>query len=76
MPPQLARAQRRRPKNSEPRPIVELTPCIDIHDLCRWNVFPADWNKRHVLEMSFRWPLIKSLVISRKTIEINLNLGY
>jgi hypothetical protein len=76
MPPQLARAQRRRPRNAEPRPIVELTPHIDIHDLCRWNVFPRDWNKAHILEMPFRYPFIKTLVISRKTIEINLILGY
>jgi hypothetical protein len=76
MPPQLARAQRRRPKNSEPRPIVELTPHIDIHDLCRWNVFPDDWYKAHILEACFRYPFIKTLVITRQNIEINHVLDY
>jgi hypothetical protein len=76
MPPQLARAQRRRPRNSEPRPIVELTPHIDLHDLCRWNVFPRDWYKAHILEMRFRYPFVKNLVITRQSIEINHVLDY
>ncbi len=71
MPPQLARAKR--PKRSSPRPIVEQLPRIDIADLCRWNVFPnqCDWHKAHLLELPFRYPFVKSLVISLQTIEVN-----
>jgi hypothetical protein len=72
MPPQLARANRRRPRHSEPRPIVELMPAININDLCRWNVFPkqTEWHKDHLLEMPFRYPFAKSLVISLQSIEV------
>jgi hypothetical protein len=76
MPPQLARAKR--PKRSSPRPIVEQLPRIDITDLCRWNVFPnqCDWNKAHLLELPFRYPFIKSLIISLQSIEVNHHSGY
>jgi hypothetical protein len=65
MPPQLARAKR--PKRSTPRPIVETLPCIDIRDLCRWNVFPkqTEWHKAHLLELPFR---------SLQDIEVNHHL--
>ena len=76
MPPQLARAKR--PKRSEPRPLVEQLPRIDIIDLCRWKVFPSqyDWNKAHILELPFRYPFVKSLVISLQDIEANHHSGY
>jgi hypothetical protein len=74
MPPQLARADRRRHRT--PRPIVELLPHINIGDLCRWKVFPDDYYSQHKLEMPFRYPWVKNLVISRQTIEINHHLGY
>jgi hypothetical protein len=76
MPPQLARAKR--PKRSEPRPLVETLPRIDIIDLCRWKVFPSqyDWNKAHILELPFRYPFVKSLVISLQDIEANHHSGY
>jgi hypothetical protein len=76
MPPQLARAKR--PKRSSPRPIVEQLSRIDIADLCRWNVFPnqCDWHKAHLLELPFRYPFAKNLVISLQTIEINHLSGY
>jgi hypothetical protein len=76
MPKQLATARRR--KRSEPRPLVELLQRIDIVDLCRWRVFPSqyDWNKAHILELPFRYPFIKSLVISLQTIEANHHSGY
>jgi hypothetical protein len=75
MPPQLARAKR--PKRSEPRPLVELLPRIDIIDLCRWKVFPSqyDWNKDHLLELPFRYPFVKNLIISLQTIEANYHTG-
>jgi len=76
MPPQLARAKR--PKRSEPRPLVEQLPRIDIDDLCRWNVFPDQysWDKVHYLEAPFRFPFIKSLVITLQYIEANHHSGY
>jgi hypothetical protein len=76
MPAQLARAER--PKRSEPRPLVEQLPRIDIIDLCRWKVFPSqyDWNKAHLLELPFRYPFLKNLVISLQTIEANHHSGY
>jgi hypothetical protein len=69
MPPQLRRAKR--PKRTTPRPIVETLPRIDITDLCRWNVFPSqyDWHKAHLLELPFRYPFLKNLVISLQAIE-------
>jgi len=74
MPPQLARSDRRR--KSQPRPLVELTPCIDIHDLVRQRVFPDANYQRWTLRMDFKYPFLKSLVISRQTIEFNHVLGY
>jgi hypothetical protein len=76
MPPQLARAKR--PKRSEPRPLVELLPRIDIVDLCRWKVFPSqyDWYKAHLLELPFRYPFVKSLIISLQDIEFNHHSDY
>ncbi len=76
MPPQLARAKR--PKRSTPRPIVEQLPRIDIADLCRWNAFPnqCDWHKAHLLELPFRYPFLKNLIISLQNIEANHVSGY
>jgi len=74
MPPQLLRAKR--PKRSEPRLIVELLPNISIGDLCRWKVFPDNWYSQHKLEMLFRYPWARNLIISRKNIEINHVSGY
>src|SRR5262245_55790383 len=76
MPPQLARAKRR-PKD-RPRPIVEQLPRIDIADLCRFRVFPdkTNWHARHRLEMPFRYPFVKNLVISLTVIEANHYSGY
>src|SRR5262249_4264440 len=74
MPPQLARADRRH--KSEPRPLIELTRYIDIHDLCRWKVFPDIWDKSHILKMTFKYPFLKSLIISQQNIEFNHVSGY
>src|SRR5262245_8839217 len=76
MPPQLARSNRRHNRHSEKRALIELTPYVDIHDLCRWKVFPNTWDKSHVLEMSLRYPYLKSLVISRQSIEFSHVSGY
>jgi hypothetical protein len=76
MPPQLARAKR--PKRSTPRPLVETLPRIDIVDLCRWKVFPSQyhWDKAHYLEAPFRYPFIKSLVITLQNIEVSHHSDY
>jgi hypothetical protein len=76
MPPQLARAKR--PKRTTPRPLVETLPRIDIDDLCRWRVFPSqyDWHKAHLLEAPFRYPFVKSLIISLQDIEASHHTGY
>jgi len=76
MPNQLRWAKR--PKRSTPRPLVEQLPRIDIADLCRWNVFPdqRDWHKAHLLELPFRYPFLKNLIISLQNIEANHVSGY
>jgi hypothetical protein len=76
MPLQLARAKR--PKRTTPRPLVEQLQRLDINDLCRWRVFPSqyDWNKAHYLEAPFRYSFVKSLVISLQDIEANHHSGY
>jgi hypothetical protein len=75
MPRQLRNAKR--PKRTTPRPLVELLQRIDIIDLCRWKVFPSqyDWHKAHYLEAPFRYPFVKSLVISLQDIEANHHTG-
>src|SRR5262245_43559096 len=75
MPPQLARAKRR-PKKAGPRPIVEQLPRIDIADLCRFRVFPNNWRERWTLDLPFRYPFVKNLVISLSAIEANHYSGY
>jgi len=75
MPKQLARAQR--PKRSTPRPLAEqLTERIDIADLCRLRVFPTNRYDQYHLELPFKYPFAKNLLISLQNIEINHHLGY
>jgi hypothetical protein len=76
MPPQLARA--RRPKRSTPRPLVEELPRLEIADLCRYGAFPSqyEWNASYLLELPFRYPFLKNLVISLQNIEANHHTGY
>jgi len=70
------RALPRRSRPTEPRPLVELTPHIDIHDLCRQRAFPENYYERWTLEMPFKYPFVKNLVISRQNIEANYHSGY
>jgi hypothetical protein len=76
MPRQLRNAKR--PKRTTPRPLVETLPRLDLDDLCRWRVFPSqyDWHKAHYLEAPFRFPFVKSLVISLQNIEVNHHSAY
>jgi hypothetical protein len=79
MPWQLREGLRRHPKGSRTsRPLVELLQHIDINDLCRWKVFPSqyDWHKAHYLEAPFRYPFIKSLVITLQNIEVSHHSDY
>lgn len=74
--PQLARAKG--PQEIRAKTIAETLPRIDIADFCRWNLFPnqCDWHKAHLLELPFRYPFLKSLVISLQNIEANHYSGY
>jgi len=59
MPPQLARAKR--PKRSEPRPLVETLPTINVNDL----PIPRDYNTYVADNISFRYPHINRMKINR-----------
>lgn len=76
MPRQLAQAKR--PKRSEPRPLVEQLKRIDVDDLCRWNVFPdqRDWHKTYYFEAPFRIGFVQHLKISLACIEVAHHTGY
>lgn len=76
MPPQLARAKR--PRRSTPRPLVEELSRLEIADLCRYGAFPSqyEWNVSYLLELPFRYPFLKNLVISLQNIEANHHTGY
>jgi hypothetical protein len=76
MPLQLARTKR--PKRSTPRPLVEELSRLEIADLCRYGAFPSqyEWNVSYLLELPFRYPFLKNLVISLQNIEANHHTGY
>jgi hypothetical protein len=80
MPRQLANGlwlkRQSRRKHSEPKPLVELLPRVDIGDLCRWRVFPSNWHTSHYFEMPFRLNFIKHLVISLGNVEAIHYSGY
>src|SRR5262249_31088450 len=80
MPRQLANGlwlkRQSRRKHSEPRPLAELLPQINICDLRRWRVFPNDWHKAHLSEMPFRYNFVKSLIITLENTEFNHYSGY
>jgi hypothetical protein len=67
---------KRRPKRFGPRPIVETLKRIDIAELCRFHVFPAQWHESHYLELPFKYPFARNLVISLENIEVNHLSGY
>jgi hypothetical protein len=71
MPWQLAQAKR--PKRSEPRPIVELTPHVDIHELR--HIIPRD-HSTYIYSNDFKYPFAKSLILSTYNIEFQLRSGY
>jgi len=74
MPIQLRNAKR--PKRSEPRPIVELLQCVSIGDLCRLKVFPQHRHGRSTLTATFQYPFLKGLVVSRQSIDFQHVSGY
>jgi hypothetical protein len=76
IPPQLARAKR--PKRSAPRPLVEELPRLEIADLCRFGAFPnqTNWHARYLLELPFRYPFLRNLVLSLQAVEANHHSGY
>jgi hypothetical protein len=67
MPPQLARANRRRSRHSEPRPTVELMPAICITDLR--NAIPRN-HATNIYSNPFKYPQIRHLRLSYRSIEI------
>ena len=67
MPPQLARANRRHSRHSEPRPTVELMPAICITDLR--DAIPRNYGT-NIYSSPFRYPQIRHLRLSYRSIEI------
>jgi|SRR6516165_9311176 len=74
MPWQLAQAKR--PKRSEPRPLVEQLQRLDIGDLVRLKVFPRDHHTRCSYEVGCRYPFLKTLTVSFAAVEANHVSGY
>jgi hypothetical protein len=74
MPTQLARANRRRPKHSEPRPVIELMPSINIHDLR--HAIPRYHGQVHEFDVSLKYPDLAYLRLSASTLEIMGRNGY
>jgi hypothetical protein len=67
MPPQLARAKRRRSRHLEPRPTVELLPAINVNDLR--NVIPRDYSS-NIYSNPFRYPQVRHIRLWCRRIEI------
>jgi hypothetical protein len=67
MPPQLARANRRHSRHSEPRPTVELMPAICITDLR--DAIPRNYGT-NIYSNPFRYPEVRHLRLSNRSIEI------
>ena len=76
MPWQLAASNRRHDRHSEPRALVELTPHVDIHDLCHWKAFPDNSHEYWTLELTFKYPFLKSTAISRQHVVFSHVSGY
>ena len=80
MPEQLRRgleARYRKPKRFRvSRPIAEQLPRIDINDLARYRVFPNQHGISHTLQLDFRYPFVKHLVISLEAITAIHHSGY
>ena len=74
MPWQLKYAKR--PKRVEPRPLVEQLQRLDIGDLVRLKIFPDNWHTRRSYEVVFRYPFLKSIVVTLAFIEANHVSGY
>src|SRR5215467_8718880 len=68
MPLQLARANRRRLRHSEPRPTIELMPSISIHDLR--HVIPRYHGQVNEPNISFKYPDLAYLRLSASGLEI------
>jgi hypothetical protein len=68
MPRQLARANRRRHRHSEPRPTIELMPAININELRR--VIPRYHGQVYDPDISLKYPDLAYLRLSVSTLEI------
>lgn len=67
MPPQLRKAKRRS-RHSEPRPVVELLPHVDIHELR--HILPRHENEIVEPNVELKYPLVARLRLSATCIEI------
>jgi hypothetical protein len=74
MPPQLARADRRHSRHSEPRPTVELMPAICIHDLR--HIIPRYRGQVIQPDVSLRYPGLAHLRLSASCLEVVGQNGY
>src|SRR5262245_27010246 len=74
MPPQLAKANRRRLRHSEPRPTIELMPYLDIRELR--HVIPRHHGQINQPDVSFKYPDIARLRLFADHIEITGRNGY
>lgn len=73
MPPQLARAKRR-PWRSEPRPVIELMPAINVHELR--HAIPRYHGRIHVLrDVSLRYREIANIKLTVSNIEFSDHSG-
>src|SRR5262245_31386303 len=68
MPPQLARSNRRRSKNSEPRPTIELMPSININELR--HAIPRYSNTINEPHVEFKYPDLAYLRLSVSCLEL------
>ena len=68
MPPQLAKANRRRRHHSEPRPTIELMPAININDLRQ--VIPRYHGQVNEIDVSLKYPDLAYLRLSASRLEI------
>ena len=74
MPPQLAKANRRRLRHSEPRPTIELMPYLDIRELR--HAIPHHHGQANQPDVSFKYPDIARLRLFADHIEITGRNGY
>jgi hypothetical protein len=74
MPWQLQDSNRRRPRNSEPRPVIELMPSISIHELR--HAIPRHHGPVSQPDVTLKYPDLAYLRLSASCLEIMGRNGY